>query len=91
MNGVVGAIMFLPYYKNGVVISPTNWFQCNGQYLGISSYVELFSVLGTQYGGDGVTNFRIPKIDSIKDVFTGTDIHAWICYQGAYPTFVTST
>lgn len=88
MNGVVGAIMFLPYYQNGTLLTPINWLQCNGLVLPIQPYQLLYSVLGTQYGGDGIMNFRIPKIDSFIDASSGKAINAWICYQGTLPTFV---
>ena len=42
----------------GVV--PNGWAQCNGQLLPISQYQALFSILGTQYGGNGQTNFALP-------------------------------
>lgn len=33
-----------------------------GQTLSISAYAALFSVLGTTYGGDGITTFRLPDL-----------------------------
>ena len=33
--------------------APTGWAKCNGQLLAISQNTALFSLLGTQYGGDG--------------------------------------
>ncbi|GAB3798575.1 tail fiber protein [Humibacter antri] len=41
---------------------PRNWAPCNGQLLAISQYQALFSVLGTSYGGNGVTNFALPDL-----------------------------
>lgn len=35
---------------------------CNGQYLQIADYPELFSAFGTTYGGDGIENFRLPNL-----------------------------
>lgn len=40
--------------------APRNWMQCNGQMLNISQNQALFSILGTTYGGNGVTTFALP-------------------------------
>jgi microcystin-dependent protein len=42
--------------------APVNWALCNGQLLPISSYSALFSLIGTTYGGNGVTNFALPDL-----------------------------
>lgn len=38
------------------------WALCNGQTLPISQYAALFSLLGTQYGGNGTSNFQLPNL-----------------------------
>jgi microcystin-dependent protein len=42
--------------------APLNWAECNGQLLPISAYAALFSLIGTIYGGNGVTNFALPDL-----------------------------
>jgi microcystin-dependent protein len=42
--------------------APKFWAQCNGQLLPISQNQALFSLLGTQYGGNGTTNFALPDL-----------------------------
>lgn len=42
--------------------APRNWAYCNGQLLSISSNTALFSLLGTNYGGDGQTTFGLPDL-----------------------------
>ena len=42
--------------------APTGWALCNGQLLPINQNQALFSLLGTQYGGDGRTNFALPNL-----------------------------
>jgi microcystin-dependent protein len=42
--------------------APMGWMLCNGQTLPISQYQALFALLGTYYGGDGVTNFKLPDL-----------------------------
>jgi microcystin-dependent protein len=42
--------------------APRGWALCNGQLLPIASYQALFSLLGTNYGGDGRTTFGLPDL-----------------------------
>ncbi|MGC1376320.1 MAG: tail fiber protein, partial [Anaerolineales bacterium] len=44
--------------------APVNWALCNGDLLPISQYSPLYSLIGTTYGGDGVTNFALPNLQS---------------------------
>lgn len=53
----VGEIMWVPYN-----FAPKGWATCDGQLLPIARYTALFSLLGTQYGGDGQTNFALPNM-----------------------------
>jgi len=39
-----------------------NFAQCNGQLLAISQNTALFSLLGTNYGGDGIRTFGLPDL-----------------------------
>lgn len=41
---------------------PKNWAICAGQLLPINQNQALFSILGTQYGGNGQTNFALPDL-----------------------------
>jgi len=42
--------------------APKDWALCNGQLLSISRYTALFSLLGTNFGGDGRTTFALPDL-----------------------------
>jgi microcystin-dependent protein len=42
--------------------APRGWAFCNGQLLSIAQNSALFSLLGTTYGGDGVTTFGLPDL-----------------------------
>ncbi|KJZ19234.1 phage tail protein [Loktanella sp. S4079] len=42
--------------------APRGWAFCNGQLLDIASNEALFAILGTTYGGDGHTSFRLPDL-----------------------------
>jgi microcystin-dependent protein len=46
----------------GCNFAPTGWAQCNGQLMPISQNTALFSLLGTQYGGDGRSTFALPDL-----------------------------
>jgi microcystin-dependent protein len=41
---------------------PTGWVPCDGRLLSISENESLFSLIGTLYGGDGESTFRIPDV-----------------------------
>lgn len=42
--------------------APQGWAECNGQFLPINQNQALFSLLGTQYGGNGQTTFALPDL-----------------------------
>ena len=42
---------------------PAGWALANGQLLPISGNENLFDLIGTTYGGDGVTDFALPDLD----------------------------
>lgn len=42
--------------------APTGWMFCWGDELPISENETLFQVIGTTYGGDGQTHFRLPNL-----------------------------
>jgi len=55
----------------GFNFAPIGWAVCNGQILPISQNTALFSLLGTQYGGNGTTNFALPNLQSCVPVGMG--------------------
>lgn len=44
--------------------APAGWALCNGQLLPIAQNTALFSLLGTTYGGNGVTTFALPNLQA---------------------------
>jgi microcystin-dependent protein len=46
----------------GFNFAPRGWAFCNGQILPISQNTALFSLLGTNYGGNGATTFGLPNL-----------------------------
>jgi hypothetical protein len=59
-----------------------NGTPANGQLLLISQNVALFSLLGTQYGGNGVTTFALPDLRAAAP----NGLTYSICDQGVYPS-----
>ena len=55
----------------GFNFPPQGWALCDGQLLAISQNAALFSLLGTTYGGDGMTNFALPDLRSRVPVSQG--------------------
>lgn len=51
--------------------APQGWAYCNGQLLPISQNQALFALLGTQYGGDGVSTFALPNLQGRVAVGAG--------------------
>lgn len=50
---------------------PKGWAQCNGQLLPINQNQALFSLLGTQFGGDGRVNFALPNLQDRVPMHVG--------------------
>jgi microcystin-dependent protein len=55
----------------GFNFAPVGWALCHGQLLPISENTALFSLLGTTYGGDGMTTFALPNLQSRVPVHQG--------------------
>ena len=53
----IGQIDIVPYN-----FAPVGWFMCQGQLLPITQYTALFSLVGTTYGGDGISTFALPDL-----------------------------
>jgi microcystin-dependent protein len=51
--------------------APTGWALCEGQLMPIAQNTALFSIIGTFYGGDGVTTFGLPDLQSRVPVGMG--------------------
>ena len=64
----LGEIRPFPYN-----FAPRGWAFCSGQILPISQNTALFSLLGTQYGGNGQTNFALPDLRGRVAVAAGSN------------------
>ena len=56
----------------GFNFPPRGWALCDGQLLALSSNQALFSLLGTIYGGDGVSTFALPDLRGRVAIHPGT-------------------
>ncbi|HET7865961.1 MAG TPA: tail fiber protein [Burkholderiaceae bacterium] len=56
----------------GFNFAPRGWLFCQGQLLPISQNTALFSLLGTTFGGDGISTFALPDYRSRQAVGIGT-------------------
>lgn len=54
----------------GFDFAPKGWALCDGQKLPVAQNRALYSILGTKYGGNGVTSFAVP------DLRDRTPVHA---------------
>ena len=55
----------------GFNFAPQGWALCAGQLLPISQNTALFSLLGTQFGGDGKSTFGLPNLQGTIPVSQG--------------------
>ena len=60
-------------------IVPDGWALCNGQTRPIAQDAALFALLGTIYGGDGITTFALPNLQDAIAVGAGQgpDLSLW--------------
>ena len=63
---------------------PDGWPPGDGRLLSISEYPAQFRVIGTTYGGDGVTSFAMPKV-AMATEGGGATLKACVTIRGSYP------
>ena len=61
------------------------WAFCNGQLVPIDQNPALYNLIGTTYGGDGVTTFALPNLQSRVAIHqgTGTGLSTYVIGQAA--------
>jgi microcystin-dependent protein len=59
-----------------------NALPADGRILPISPYVALFSILGTNFGGNGTSNFALPDLRNLAP----PGLYYSICTGGIYPS-----
>jgi microcystin-dependent protein len=66
MDPFVAEIRIFPFN-----FAPKGWAFCNGQLLPLSQNTALFSLLGTTYGGNGMSNFGLPNMQGNAPMHPG--------------------
>jgi len=51
--------------------APQGWAFCDGQLVAIQQNTALFSLLGTNFGGDGITTFALPDLRGRRAIGQG--------------------
>ncbi|ADO54669.1 MULTISPECIES: tail fiber protein [Paenibacillus] len=74
----IGEITMYPY-----TYAPKGWIKCEGQLLDISQNSVLFSLLGTNFGGDGVRTFALPDLRGASPL---PNVNYYIATEGPYPS-----
>ncbi|MGZ0039569.1 phage tail protein [Paenibacillus ottowii] len=74
----VGEITLYPY-----TFAPRGWLKCEGQLLPVSQYQALYSLLGTNFGGDGVRTFALPDLRGASPM---PNVDYYISTEGVYPS-----
>jgi microcystin-dependent protein len=77
MNVFLGSLLLVPYK-----FAPAGWAHCHGQLMNISQNTALFSLIGTTFGGDGITTFALPD----HRTHEGIGLHWIIALQGIFPS-----
>ena len=67
-----GADVMRLYMMFGFNFAPQGWATCDGQLMSIAQNTALFSLLGTQFGGDGQVSFGLPDLRSRFPTHQGT-------------------
>ena len=76
MDCFIGEIVILPFH-----LTPKGFAPCQGQTLPISQYTALFSLIGTNFGGNGKNTFALPDYRDQAP----PESQYFIALQGIYP------
>jgi microcystin-dependent protein len=66
----------------GFNFPPQGWALCQGQLLSIQQNSALFSLIGTMYGGNGISNFALPNLQDQTAVGSGSGPGLGDYFQG---------
>jgi microcystin-dependent protein len=47
--------------------APVGWVKCDGALLSVTEFSQLFAVIGTKFGGDGIADFGVPYYQSLEE------------------------
>lgn len=77
----------------GFNFAPRGWAFCNGALQSIAQNEALYALIGTTYGGDGVSTFALPNLQSRVPIHMGTAVGGltYVLGQAAGTEIVTLT
>ena len=90
MEPFISMIIHIPYTSR----IPKGWKMCTGELLAINQYPALYSLIGTQFGGNGISHFQLPNLmpeivradgTKAKRPFGEGDLLPIIAVQGLFP------
>lgn len=64
---------------------PQGWALCNGALMPIAENQALFSLLGPKYGGNGETDFALPRLADIPSEGQPAQTAYYIAINGTFP------
>jgi microcystin-dependent protein len=73
-----GELLLVPYD-----LTPKGWAPCDGSLLAIEKYAALYTLLGTQFGGDGLKTFGLPDTRGHEPA---TGLKYLISLSGTWPS-----
>lgn len=62
-------------------VYPNNWLPADGRLLPIQNFTAVFSLMGTNYGGNGTTNFALPDLRKAAP----NNTQYLVCVEGVFP------
>lgn len=77
----LGQIAIFPYN-----FCPSGWIEPKGQLLAINSNTALFSLLGTTYGGNGISTFALPNLKPFWSLTEGAPLIQCLALTGVFPS-----
>ena len=78
MDTFLGNICLFPYS-----FAPNGWHLCDGTLLQIQQNTALFSLIGTKFGGDGISTFALPDL---RNEFPHQQLGLYMALVGIYPS-----
>lgn len=80
MDPYIGQIQLFPYN-----FEPRGWVLCDGRTMQIMPNQALYSLIGTTFGGNGATEFKLPDLRNANPLATTNQMKYYIAVEGLYP------
>lgn len=75
----LGEVVILPFSYD-----PEGYLKASGQVLSIAAYSSLYTVYGTNFGGNGTTTFSVPNLASSSPL---TGVNYFVTLTGSTPSY----